>query len=340
MKRGSMLQKLLGDAFSFPGQLEREILASDMSAFKAANPDAVFEDFIRWHSPGDWENDDVDGMHTRDAVESKISTWPPKGRLSQRMSEHGNSWRQIWNASPALPASKQRPLFDPIREGEKILHYLETLQPQQLLVQMVCTAFRASADLLSRTAFGEFRLMKVKIEQLYHTLASTLRPLQENRVVDKVEMFGDLNRLCTVFEHIENLVILAASVHHKLYDAPRLSEAIFQDYFNFYLPKMGTGSESLCFDKEYTMKQLVKVHERDVIASFFPPPTANQSWRKVLSMGNLLFGHEPILREIIFSVYDKVSNFGALMDDVETHRMYICGTSNDLRVALSVTSWD
>ncbi|KAG0481144.1 hypothetical protein HPP92_012002 [Vanilla planifolia] len=230
--------------------------------------------------------------------------------------------------------------FDPIREGEKILHYLETLQPQQLLVQMVRTAFRASADTLSRTAFGEFRLMKVKIEQLYHTLASTLRPLQENRVVDKVEMFGDLNRLCTVFEHIENLVILAASVHHKLYDAPRLSEAIFQDYFNFYLPKMGTGSESLCFDKEYTMKQLVKVHERDVIASFFPPPTANQSWRKVLSMGNLLFGHEPILREIIFSVYDKVSNFGALMDDVETHRMYICGTSNDLRVALSVTSWD
>jgi len=28
-----------------------------MSAFKAANPDAVFEDFIRWHSPGDWQND-------------------------------------------------------------------------------------------------------------------------------------------------------------------------------------------------------------------------------------------------------------------------------------------
>lgn len=89
------------------------------------------------------------------------------------------------------------------------------------------------------------------------------------------------------------------------------------------------------------------MHERDVVASLFPPPTATQSWRKVLSMGNLLNGHEPVLREIIFSVNDRMqdSHYGgsipvAAMQEIETHRMYICGTSNDLRVALSVTSWD
>lgn len=89
------------------------------------------------------------------------------------------------------------------------------------------------------------------------------------------------------------------------------------------------------------------MHERDAVASLFPPPTANQSWRKVLSMGNLLNGHEPVLREIMFSVYDRVSSghYGsnipmAITEEIETHRMYICGTSNDLRVALSVTSWD
>jgi len=29
-------------------------LQSDMQAFKAANPGACFEDFVRWHSPRDW----------------------------------------------------------------------------------------------------------------------------------------------------------------------------------------------------------------------------------------------------------------------------------------------
>jgi Rab3 GTPase-activating protein catalytic subunit len=28
------------------------LLSSDMSAFKAANPGAVLEDFVRWHSAG------------------------------------------------------------------------------------------------------------------------------------------------------------------------------------------------------------------------------------------------------------------------------------------------
>lgn len=64
-------------------------------------------------------------------------------------------------------------------------------------------------------------------------------------------------------------------------------------------------------------------------------------------MGNLLNGHEPILREIVFSLRDRVdSSYHALgnqwshEEEIETHRMYICGTSNDLRVALSVTSCD
>lgn len=86
----------------------------DMSAFKAANPDAVFEDFIRWHSPGDW-------VHDEDLQTSK-DVWPPQGQLSDRMSGHGNSWRQIWSKAAALPASEQKPLFDPNREGEKVCY--------------------------------------------------------------------------------------------------------------------------------------------------------------------------------------------------------------------------
>lgn len=92
-----------------------------MSAFKAANPDAVFEDFIRWHSPGDWENDGGEANdRSENLTEGMKDDWPPEGRLSKRMSGHGNMWQKIWNDAPILPAYEQKPLLDPNREGEKV----------------------------------------------------------------------------------------------------------------------------------------------------------------------------------------------------------------------------
>ncbi|XP_031745160.1 rab3 GTPase-activating protein catalytic subunit isoform X2 [Cucumis sativus] len=339
-----------GDSFDFSAQLEKDILSSDMSAFKAANPDGVFEDFIRWHSPGDWEEESGpkdEDLPDSSATETSKNNWPPRGHLSKRMSEHGNLWRQLWNDAPALPVSEQKSLLDPNREGEKILHYLETLRPHQLLEQMVCTSFKAAADTLSQTNYGGLKLMKTKMEQLYTTMASVLKFLQGNRLSAESEVIDDLRRLCVVFEHVEKLMALAASLHRKLSQAPRLSEVIFKDYFDFYLPRMGTGSSGSKFRTEFNKKQLVRSHERGVISSMFIPPTASQSWRKVLSMGNLFNGHEPMLREIVFSLRDRVngnhyadSTPTAQEEEIDTHRMYINGTANDLRVALSVTSCD
>ncbi|KAJ4840509.1 hypothetical protein Tsubulata_000446 [Turnera subulata] len=336
----------LGDEFNFSAQMEKEILSSDMSAFKAANPNAVFEDFIRWHSPGDWEHDETEesGASGNPTADGLMNDWPPRGRLSQRMSDRGNLWRKIWNDAPGLAAYEQKPLLDPNREGEKILHYLETLRPHQLLEQMVCTAFRASADTLHQTNFGALKQMTTKMEQLYFTMVSALKPLQTSRVSSNSDSIEDLRRLCRIFEHVEKLLTLAASLHRKFIQSPRLSEAIFSDYYNFYLPNMGTGSEN---QREFNMKYQVTMNERHIVSNMFKPPTANQSWRKVLSMGNLLNGHEPIIREIIFSKRDGLRNHQyaspssrAFQQDTETYRMYICGTSNDLRVALSVTSSD
>ncbi|KAG8390532.1 hypothetical protein BUALT_Bualt01G0093300 [Buddleja alternifolia] len=333
--------EVLGDSFSFSAQLEKDILASDMSAFKAANPDAVFEDFIRWHSPKDWENNDSEEMEVSEAK------WPPRGKLSERMSDSGNSWRKIWNEALPLSASDQKPLLDPNREGEKVLHYLETLKPYQLLEQMVCTAFRAAADTLNQTSFGELKQMTTKVGQLYVTMASMLKYLHSNNMLSDSDVIEDLRRLCTTFEHIEKLILLAASLHRKFLQSPYLAEAIFNDCYNYYLPNMGTGSTQGDTKKEFDKKQQVSSHDRNFIHGMFTPPTANQSWRKALSMGNLLNGHEPILREIIFSKRDRVggsyyaaSSSKLYEQDIETYRMYLCGTSNDLRVALAVTSGD
>ncbi|CAN6469767.1 unnamed protein product [Victoria cruziana] len=332
---------------SFSAQLEKDTLSSDMSAFKAANPDAVFEDFIRWHSPGDWESEVNDAASYEKIDESPKSEWPPKGKLSERMSEYGNSWHQMWNDVPALAASEQKPILDPNREGEKVLHYMETLRPHQLLEQMVCTAFRASVDILSQTSFGDMNQMKIRIEQLYRTIGSALKSLKAIHEDDRDDLINDLMRLCHAFHQVEQLLIFAASIHRKLLQAPRLCQAVFDDYHKFYARRMGTGSMEISNDEEFHVKKSVRMHERDVAYDLFRPPTANQSWRKVLSMGNLLNGHEPLIREIIFSVHKSMSgnHYGTTLPsdsetDIETHRMYICGTSNDLQVALSVTSCD
>ncbi|KAI8140933.1 Rab3 GTPase-activating protein catalytic subunit-domain-containing protein [Fennellomyces sp. T-0311] len=94
-------------------KLQSAHLYSDMQAFKAANPHATLEDFVRWHSPRDWiETKDDQGQH---------------GRLSARMADSNNIWQELWKCSTRTPVSRQKPLFDVTAEGEKALHYLETV---------------------------------------------------------------------------------------------------------------------------------------------------------------------------------------------------------------------
>jgi Rab3 GTPase-activating protein catalytic subunit len=100
-----------------------------MAAFKAANPGAVLEDFVRWHSPRDWltaDQHDTDGeISGRRKPEDSGAKWPPQGRLSKRMSQPDNVWAQIWEHVAPEPASEQKLLFDYKREGEKVSLYID-----------------------------------------------------------------------------------------------------------------------------------------------------------------------------------------------------------------------
>lgn len=64
------------------------LVSTDMSAFKASNPGCVLGDFVRWHSPKDWDEE--------------------KRQMSARMAESGNIWQELWEvcltclASPCL----------------------------------------------------------------------------------------------------------------------------------------------------------------------------------------------------------------------------------------------
>ena len=56
-------------------KLQSANLLSDMESFKAANPGCSLADFVRWHSPRDWEEGEG---------------------LSARMKQSGNMWTDLW----------------------------------------------------------------------------------------------------------------------------------------------------------------------------------------------------------------------------------------------------
>lgn len=106
-------------------------LLSDMQAFKAANPGAVFADFVRWHSPRDWH---------------------PTGHLSARMSAPNNLWTQLWDACHALPVSMQPLLYDHRREAARVISVLENVSLAEFFSWLLLAGMRCIADTINQLA--------------------------------------------------------------------------------------------------------------------------------------------------------------------------------------------
>ena len=112
------------EAQKIRAKMQASTLLSDMQAFKAANPNCVLHDFVRWHSPRDWIVDDN-------------ATSDLQGHLSARMQLPGNLWLQIWDEADSIPSFKQRSLFDYTTHAEKSLHFLESISLHDLLQKYV-----------------------------------------------------------------------------------------------------------------------------------------------------------------------------------------------------------
>lgn len=123
-------------------KLQSAQLYSDMQAFKAANPHACLEDFVRWHSPRDWiasEAADKEGEEGEGTG----------GQLSTRMSEPSNIWQELWKWSKRIPCIRQKPLFNISVEAEKALYFLETTSIHEFFSIMLPTLGLIAYDTLS-----------------------------------------------------------------------------------------------------------------------------------------------------------------------------------------------
>ncbi|GLD92369.1 hypothetical protein PINS_up000902 [Pythium insidiosum] len=140
-------------------QIQSISLVSDMQSFKAANPDSCLADFVRWYSPKDWiEDKSLSGSGL--PAEGKNLWWfEGAGMLSERMrvnddegSKYGHLWHRMWESCAPLPASKQKRLFDPVEESEKIYHYLETISPHEMFHQTLVGAISSCYSILETMA--------------------------------------------------------------------------------------------------------------------------------------------------------------------------------------------
>ncbi|PRP89790.1 rab3 GTPase-activating protein catalytic subunit [Planoprotostelium fungivorum] len=187
----------LGD--SEEGQRKRAVmqsssLVSDMQSFKAANAGAQLVDFIRWHSPRDFiEEQPFDPLH-------------PRGDLSVRMKIPGNLWQTCWDECEGRPPSQQKPLFHSVREAEKILHYMETINPSDLTRQLIAVGMT--------TVYGN--LTSQPVASLSPVRAALDRLNLEMRRIDWSDVEG-------VTEGFEGIKSILAEAEMKMYQAKSLS---------------------------------------------------------------------------------------------------------------------
>ncbi|VDM56071.1 unnamed protein product [Angiostrongylus costaricensis] len=105
-------------------QAQLDVLSSDMQAFKAANPKCCIEDFIRWHSPKDWDEE--------------------KECLSERMQLQDNAWVKCWNEAMPIPVVNQTRLFNESKVAEEILSMLENANVQQMVELLLPVLFTSA----------------------------------------------------------------------------------------------------------------------------------------------------------------------------------------------------
>eukprot|EP00818_Percolomonas_sp_WS_P008781 CAMPEP_0117449292 /NCGR_PEP_ID=MMETSP0759-20121206/7870_1 /TAXON_ID=63605 /ORGANISM="Percolomonas cosmopolitus, Strain WS" /LENGTH=1115 /DNA_ID=CAMNT_0005241763 /DNA_START=43 /DNA_END=3390 /DNA_ORIENTATION=+ len=169
--------------------MQAESLKSDMSAFKAANPDSCFEDFLKWYSPRDIEDGD---------------------ELSARMN-HKNMWQEMWEHAEAKPALEQKSLFNHEREAELVLHYLETFPldrlMREILIFLVVNGFvalhSAVEDILSHVPFLNAQLQE--LEKHITQIASNVSVIPER-----------YEALAQHFEKLELLISTVIAVRHQI----------------------------------------------------------------------------------------------------------------------------
>ena len=139
-------------------RLQKPKLLSDMCAFKAANPGAIFQDFCTWYgNPGnplddysDKRNRQIAGATIGDLLLSRAATESVAVKLDkaaeaiQMLNETREFWSRTWEEASPIPASEQKLLFDVSSTVEMALDFMENMHPGRLrcCIVVLCVSAR------------------------------------------------------------------------------------------------------------------------------------------------------------------------------------------------------
>jgi hypothetical protein len=196
---------------------------SEMQAFKAANPHAVLEDFVRWRLPTEWlvaeDVEDMEGEAPRPRVAPPSAT---NGQLSELLRSPSSMYQILWGATEPVAAAEQRPIFNAEGHALEALEALEALTPAQLLPQLVYLSVEAVLG-----ALGTSPLLQLPpaAPAALRDLADTTRALLESQAPPRAWLQAVLPPL----EALELQLSQAASLEAKLTDQPEVVRALLAD---------------------------------------------------------------------------------------------------------------
>nr|XP_033333565.1 rab3 GTPase-activating protein catalytic subunit isoform X1 [Megalopta genalis] len=172
-------------------------LLSDMESFKAANPGAVLEDFIRWYSPRDWIED------------GGTNNWgQATGHLSPRMLIPNNPWTSTWSSAQPVPAHRQKRLFDDTREAEKALYFLSSKRLGQVAQLLLPTLTHAALYTLGQQKQDALPNLPEVTHNILNKLQYATKPIHQ-----KLHIYEEIIR---DIEGVEALVAQVNSLQRKL----------------------------------------------------------------------------------------------------------------------------
>lgn len=171
-------------------------LLSDMESFKAANPGAILEDFIRWCSPRDWIED------------AGTNEWDQQnGHLSPRMLIPDNAWSTTWASAQPVPAHRQKRLFDDTREAEKVLQFLISRRIKHI-AQLLLPALTHAAYHTLELQGEDLPNVPTIMQDILSKLQLATKPLHQN-----LQLYNEIIRSV---ESVENLVAIFHSLKMEL----------------------------------------------------------------------------------------------------------------------------
>ena len=227
-------------------RLQKPRLLSDMKAFKAANPGAIFQDFVTWYgNPGnpleDYSSNKTNiaklsllsGLATSDSVAIKLDK---AAEAIHILNETRNFWSSTWDEAAAVPAADQKPLFDIFSTVEMALDYLENMHPANLMSQVMAVNLSNAYFLLVNSAKDTVQIDVVKkllttlreqtekaLQLLGEDAGNALRSFNGLHVNEagsscnfvSIEAIAACEAVCTSLSEAEVIVALAMSLLHK-----------------------------------------------------------------------------------------------------------------------------